>query len=77
MEKLYDFYRKYGSIAKSFVLCLATMNLLLFDLKVGYIGFAIFDGILCASWFVIGILELSLKWEETENENNDKSTYER
>ncbi len=64
MQKLDEFYKKYGSIAKSFVLCLATMNVSMLNFAIGQAGYGIFNGILSALWFIIWILELSLKWED-------------
>lgn len=63
MEKLDRFLEKYGSIAKSFVLCLATINVSLLNFKIGQAGLGIFHGILSALWFIVCVLELSLKME--------------
>ena len=64
MKKLYNFLERYGSIAKTFVLCLATMTVSMLNFKIGQAGYGIFNGILAALWFIIWVLELSLKWED-------------
>lgn len=64
MQKLDEFYKEYGSIAKTFVLCLTTMNISILNFKVGQAGYGISNGILSALWFIVWVLELSLKWEE-------------
>ena len=63
--------KKIWITTQSLALCITSLNISLLNLKLGQIGFSIFYGILSVLWFAIWVLEMSLKWEETENENND------
>lgn len=64
MKKLHNFLEKYGSITKTFALCLTTMTVSMLNFKIGQAGYGIFNGISSALWFIMWVLELSLKWEE-------------
>lgn len=63
--------KKIQITTQSLTLCITSLNISLLNLKLGQIGFSIFYGILSVLWFAIWVLEMSLKWEETENKNND------
>jgi len=66
MKIINNFLEKYGSIAKTFVLCLTIMVVSMLNFKTGQVGFGIFNAISSALWFIVWVLELSLKWEENK-----------
>lgn len=66
MQKLYEFCKKYSDTVKSFSLIITNMFISMLCLKEGYEVFGICYTVLSALWFIICILEVSLKWRENK-----------
>ncbi|MCI8396655.1 MAG: hypothetical protein HFJ52_03050 [Clostridia bacterium] len=63
MKRVDNFLGRNKEIYKSLVLTLIFIDVTVTYIKVGQVGLGIMYGI-CALWFIVWVLELSLKWEE-------------
>jgi len=66
MQKVYEFCRKYCDVVKTFSLVIATMIISMICLKLGQECWGIAYAILSALWFIMWILEVSLKWRNKQ-----------